>query len=160
MNDRNEGREHEGYPFVFGEGTIKAVKDALFVAYFSRAGRRYRFWWGDTTTGKAWDQEWDVLGSVGRSMGPRHIPILIHNGRSMGGGAISTGSIVRMVDTHGRYELYRHPKFHTSVYQTCAPTGDGYQSAVMSDGEMAAQFKSRDGANKWIAFMKGERFSK
>ena len=72
---------------------------------------RVRFHWGDTVTGEDWGDKWDVKGKIGRSMGPSKIPILVHNSRSMGGGAILDHCIVKITETRGGKVLYQHPKY-------------------------------------------------
>lgn len=70
---------------------------------------RIRVHYGDVVTGKDWI---DVTGKVGRSMGPIKVPLLIHNCRSLGGGALLDHCIVRIVTSKGKRELYRHPLYH------------------------------------------------
>lgn len=75
---------------------------------------RLRFHYGDVKTGQAWG---DVeTGRVGRSTGTRPIPLVVHNARSMGGGALS-GSIVKIDAARKnrggtRDVLFQHPDFH------------------------------------------------
>jgi len=70
---------------------------------------RLRLEYGDAETGRAWG---DVeTGYVGRSSGPVKVPIILHNLRSMGGGAISDGSIVRISMARGGSVLWQHPTY-------------------------------------------------
>ena len=78
------------------------------------SGRRLRLHWGNTKTGLDWGDTYDVAGCVGRSGGSIKIPLLIHNSRSLGGGAILDNCIVKI-----RYAskkeggvLYQHPEYH------------------------------------------------
>ena len=73
---------------------------------------RVRFHWGDTITGKDWGDSYDVTGTLGRTTGPVKVPILLHNKRSMGGGAILTQCIVKITTTQGKRVLYEHPLYH------------------------------------------------
>lgn len=94
------------YPDV----TPWAVIDVLEAARAS--GQRIRVHYGDSNTGQDWGDIHDVRGTVGRSMGPVKVPLLIANSRSMGGGAILTGAIVRIRTTRKpRRDLYRHPSY-------------------------------------------------
>lgn len=115
-------------------------------------GTRIRIWCGDTNTGKAWAEENDVLGYVGRSSGARKIPILVHNRQSFGGGAILTHCIVRIDTTDGR-TLYKHPSFSAGDW-TVQGT-DAYR-----DGQMHARFDAHEKATRYVAFMTGKRYSK
>ena len=75
---------------------------------------RVRIFYGDIKTGRSWLDENDTDGYVGRSTGTVKIPLLIHNSRSMGGGAILDHCIIRIIDTKTHRVLYTNPKFHTS----------------------------------------------
>ena len=76
---------------------------------------RVRFHWGDTTTGQDWGDVYDVCGTISRSTGPIKIPILIHNRRSLGGGAILDHCIVKITTTRGKQVLYQHPNYQEST---------------------------------------------
>ncbi len=67
--------------------------------------------YGDVNTGKSWGETNDITGYIGRSTGSIKIPILVHNKRSMGGGAILDSSIVRIVTSLGKCELYCHSNY-------------------------------------------------
>jgi hypothetical protein len=78
---------------------------------------RARFHWGDVKTGKDWGDIYDVAGTIGRSTGPVKIPLLIHNARSMGGGALLDNCIVKITTTRGLKTntarvIYQHPNYH------------------------------------------------
>jgi len=79
-----------------------------------RTKERVRFHWGDSKTGLDWGDIYDVTGTVNRSTGPIHSPILIHNSRSHGGHGISTHCIVKVTtSTKPHTVLYEHPNYHT-----------------------------------------------
>jgi hypothetical protein len=63
------------------------------------------------TNGQSWGEVNDITGYVGRSTGERKIPLLVHNSRSLGGGAILTHCIVKIVTTKGKKVLYEHPTY-------------------------------------------------
>jgi hypothetical protein len=115
---------------------------------------RLRLFLGDRLTGRDWLEEFDVIGTIGRSMGPLKVPLLIRNAQSCGGAAISTSSIVRIVDVKTKRERYRHAKYHQPVFSYVQ---DGDRWAVMTDNQLHARFSSERQAKNWIAFMRGER---
>jgi hypothetical protein len=50
--------------------------------------------YGDTETGESWGEVYDITGTIGRSTGGIKIPLLVHNARSMGGGALLDNCIL------------------------------------------------------------------
>lgn len=142
---------------TFHKDTSEQVARALTNAKFT--GTRVRIWYGDTTTGKAWPEEHDIIGYVGNSTGSIKAPLLVHNKRSMGGPAILDQCIVRIDTTRG-YTLYKHTSFTTGDWRlSYTPMG----VAVIKDGGTHAVFnedKSEHKARLYIAFMRGERYSK
>jgi len=63
--------------------------------------------YGDTTTGKSWNERYDVTGRIGRSSGRIKVPLLIHNKRSTGGGMVLTRCIIGIKESKGSKALYR-----------------------------------------------------
>lgn len=130
---------------------------AAVVEVLERARRmdtRIRVYYGDPETGRDWMEEWDNTGYVSRSTGIKPIYILVHNRRSMGGGAISTRCILRITTSAEGRELYRHPKYQRPdlTLQECAEI-DGYTWEVLRDGETHARFSSRAKAEAYIIKM-------
>lgn len=148
--------------FSLDEGTLPEVGKALEHLLAQRT--RCRIWYGDTETGLAWADEHDVLGTIGRSTGPKKAALLIHNTNSLGGGAILTACIVRIDTTWDRQTLYKHPLFHTKFERATISgphSGRGVPYDVIDvNGERAAAFRSESSARRWIAFMRGERYAK
>lgn len=151
----------------YREGTPRAVIDALERA--RKDGSRIRLFLGDKDTGAGWNDENDVTGRVGRTMGHITSPILLANARSMGGGIILTDCIVRLL-VDGK-EVYRHPLYKDPVI-TLEPY-DGPPILVKGndvcipaltvgkiDGKEHAKFTSRAKAERWKAFMEGKRMGK
>lgn len=77
-----------------------------------KLGTRVRFHWGDIKTGRDWGDDYGVKGTIGNSMGPIKIPILIYNRRSTGGGALLEAHCVKITETKGGRVIYQHPKYH------------------------------------------------
>jgi len=73
-------------------------------------GTRIVLDYGDTKTGKSWGEVYDVTGRIGRSTGTSKIPILLHNRRSIGGGAILDHCIIGIVTSKGKEPLYKFQK--------------------------------------------------
>jgi len=168
--------------YTYGNGRIQMaldnrtnglVAEALYSAY--TRGRRVRIWYGDTETGRAWLEELDVVGTVHVSTGPRHIPILLANRRSAGGGAILDHCIVKIVDAHNKRTLYEHPTFSTGIFLG-GPSSGGYLTPAVeglpaeyttsvwhrfadTDYENVANFRSLAAAQRYIDFMTGKRMT-
>jgi hypothetical protein len=142
----------------FNPETPEAVRVVLERARLQHS--RLRLFFGDTNTGRDWLNEYGVVGTIGRSMGITKIPLLISNSRSSGGLAVLDSSIVRIIDCVSRRELYRHPLYHVPAFVMSPSDIAGYETAVLVEETTHARFKTRASAERWIAFMKGERMSK
>lgn len=62
--------------------------------------------YGNTETKESWNEAFDVVGYVGRSMGSKKIPLLVYNSRSVGGGGILTDCILSIKESRGKRVLY------------------------------------------------------
>ncbi len=111
---------------------------------------RFRLWYGDNVTGKSWEDEYDTIGTVGRSTGTKPIYLLIKNSRSLGGGAIMPDAIVKIVNITTGRELYKHPNFNQRTF-----VNEGLQ--VLADGEIYANCKDAKQAERLALFMNGKR---
>lgn len=152
---------------TFHSETNDRVKRAILTA--KSTGARVRVWYGDTVTGEAWPEEYDVTGYVSNSMGPVKIPLLVHSKRSLGGGGMLDHCIVRIDTTDGQ-TLYRHPSFNTGDW--CAMSATGYEGraieahghrydvVVLRNNKLHARFTTEKKALNYIAFMRGDRYSK
>ena len=126
--------------------------------------RRLRLFYGDPETGRDWCEEYETMGYVSRSTGlPGHkIPILVHNTRSMGGGAISTDSIVKIMDTRTKRVLWQHPTYHLPEHKIghCSVYNLPFRVYIFDqhgDQEDRGYFGTMAQAQRFIAFLKGER---
>ena len=147
----------------FNKKTPEAVRKVLLDV--QNRGTRIRLWYGDTKTGRSWNDEYFVTGTVGNSTGKKNhkIPILLHSARSMGGGAILDGCIIRIQT--GKSVLYTHPKFHVGKWTIQPVTlethkGIGLTHEALNDGSVWARFKSRKQAVRFVDFMTGKRMCK
>lgn len=111
-NDGKEYKQYEGGTCYHPE-TPERVVFLLENNRIQGRARRLRLVYGDTKTGKSWEEQFDVAGYVGRSTGPRPIPILVNNSRSMGGGGILDHCIIgiRYANRKDGGWLYRHPLY-------------------------------------------------
>jgi hypothetical protein len=77
--------------------------------------KRVQFRFGNTKTGEDWGEVNDIMGHIGTSTGEVKIPLLIHNARSMGGGGLLTGNIVKIMESKRaklKRPIYQNPKYH------------------------------------------------
>jgi len=105
------GRRYKVYNGVYYSAD---TSDEMIFLLDEIKGKRERveFRWGNPKTGEDWGDEHDVVGTIGQSTGEVKIPLLIHSRRSMGGGGILTGSIVKVMKAKGKRTIYQHPKYH------------------------------------------------
>ena len=124
------------------------------------SGTRIRIHYGDKETGKAWLEEFEIMGKVGRSTGREPVLLLVHNKRSMGGGAIMLDSVMRIQETATGRELFRHDKYTPPKLINAQGNHKGLENEVLRGGVCQARFKKRVQADRYIAFMLGERMTK
>jgi hypothetical protein len=117
---------------------------------------RIRIFYGED--GKDWHEDFDIMGYVSRSTGNIKIPLLIHNSRSIGGGAILDHRIVKIME--GYRILYQHPKYNAGEFSELPSDLGDYHTNVYIDGKLHARFKKPGQARRWIDFMTGKRMSK
>lgn len=148
-------------PFKFDENTCDKVKKTLIDCYHSKA--RIRVWYGNTNTGESWLEEYDTIGTVGRSGGQVKIPLLLKNARSSGGGGILCHCIIRIDVIGTRRTIYKHPLFcvpKLGVYQNLdEETNIKYPFIVLKNGTIQALFKTKGQAHRYIDFMTGDRYT-
>ena len=140
--------------------TLKAKTSGGVVVLLNRlteSKKRVRLVYGNTTTGKDWLQEYDVIGSIGKSTGTNQIPLLLSNSRSTGGGAILEDCILKIVDVKSKKVLYQHDKYLAPKFDI-VPSIVGYSVAV--DGNVQANFKTIKQAQNYMDFMLCKRMSK
>lgn len=151
--------EHNGT--AYDAGTPQMVIRELERA--RRGGYPIRLFYGDQETGRTWSEEYDITGRVSRSAGSHKIPILLHNARSIGGGAILTACVVGILgarDRGGVEWLYKHLKFDNGAWTCHASQCEEYPNLtheVRRDGKVNARFRTMEQAERYRAFMAGER---
>ena len=145
----------------FDSGTPLEVQRVLENARGAKT--RIRLFLGDRDTGRDWMEENDVVGLIGRSMGPMRVPLLLSGPRSSGGGAILTSCIVRIMSANGGV-LYEHPSYHHPALRNVPSTGNYpwttlRQDPETSEWEPTARHSSAEKAEAYLAFMLGQRMS-
>lgn len=148
--------------FSFNEKTCEAVKTVLNECYNNQY--HIRLWYGDTDTGLSWLEEYDTMGTIGRSTGKQKIPLLIKNSRSSGGGGVLCHCIIRIDVIGSRRTIYEHPLFNVPLLTVAAnndnDTKNKYPFIVSKNNELQARFKSEKQAKNYIGFMTGERYTR
>lgn len=145
---------------TYDEGTDPKLQDTLNRIQGRNA--RVRIWYGDIKTGRPWDEEYDVTGYIGRSTGRVKIPLLVHNRASLGGPALLTRCILRVVETKTGRVLYQHPNYKSPIYTIVMEDGkvDLPWAVYRQYGGLVARFKTYIKAKRWADFMEGKRFNK
>lgn len=107
----SRGREYKIYNGIYYDAEtsdeliylldkLKEKKERIIVRY------------GNNKTGRDWGEEHDIMGTIGNSTGEMKIPLLVHSKRSMGGGGLMSGAIIKIIKSKGKSTLYQHPKYH------------------------------------------------
>lgn len=138
--------------------TPEAVVKILEEIRLSGRTRRIRIFYGDAKTGRDWAEEFDTIGYLGRSTGEIKIPLLINNVRSSGGPGLLDHCIVKIQE--GKRVLYQHEKYNSGEWEIKELLDVGLMVCVYHDQKNVANFKSHKQAERYVAFMKGERNSK
>ena len=160
----NAGREYH----QLDNGTCYSVLTPVGVVEelekYRDGSTRIRVFYGDTVTGRDWMEENDTMGIVGRSSGQIKVPLLIKTRRSFGGGAILDSAIVKITVNHR--VVYKHPKFWqpelflSSLKNTGTPELPWTvcrKVEPVGGMEVYARFATKAKAERYIAFMRGER---
>jgi len=116
-------------------------------------GTRIRIFYGDNE--KCWNEEYGMIGRIGRSTGNVKIPLLIQNSRSMGGGAVLDNCIVR-IDISP----------YVTAYQKKGVSFDRFVSTDIgtvyneTKDEIYARCKNAAAGKRLAEFMNGKRWAK
>jgi hypothetical protein len=143
--------------FYCDEGTPDGVKKVL-ERYYNDRTQRIRIFLGDKITGMDWENEYDIMGYVGRSTGSKPIALLVNNSRSLGGLGILTACIVKI--TANGFTKYQHPNYHYRKHEVQPSDLPEYREMVVREGEVQARFSKEGQAQRYIDFIEGRRNSK
>lgn len=97
---------------------------------------------GDPETGRDWNEEWDTIGTIGRSTGTQKIPLLIQTTRSLGGGAISDSKVLKVTNAKTGKVLYKHPKYQERKIDIVDGDMPEYPYNTTIDGVLHGRHKS------------------
>lgn len=116
--------------------------------------RKVRLILGDTHSGEPWLEEHDVVGRIGRSLGPLRVPLLIEPGEH-GGAAILCGCLLAIVDWASGDFLYRHGAYREADLNIKPSADVECPWDVLQREEVVASFRDIGQAGAYLAFMRG-----
>lgn len=148
------GRSRLAQQTYFDPGTDPKAAQAL--ENCRRDSRKVRLVLGDPATGRCWLDEHDVVGRIGRSIGPLKVPLLIEPGADSGV-AILTNCLLRLIGWDSGRDLYRHAAYRIpdlTIRRAAEATDRPWQ--VLRDGCVEACFADIGKAGGYLAFMCGE----
>lgn len=120
-----------------------------------KARNKIRLVLGDPSTGDSWLDEYDVVGTIGRSTGTLKVPLLVEDGEN-GGGAILTASVLCILDWQSGKIRFRHPAYQPPDLGI-KPSSDAARPwAVLHRDKEVARFIDIGKAGAYLAFMRGE----
>lgn len=143
----------------FRDGTPSEIQDLLERLRTSR--QRIRIFYGDAAGTDLLDEH-DVVGTVGRSLGPIKVPLLIEANRC-DGPPIDCRSVARILDVSTKRDLFRAASYRQPQFRIRSePDAEsGYPVAVDVDVgsgfEVHARFRTHTRAQRWVDFMLGNR---
>lgn len=142
------------YKIVKGKSYFEGTPDYVcnMLDWAARFRIRIKLHYGDPDTGRDWNEENFVAGYVGYT-GKVRIPILIHNTRSIGGGAILTDKIVKLVESSTGRLLYQHPDYHQPLVEVRESKEPGYSHSVYIEGNLYSNHKKEAQANRLARFL-------
>lgn len=129
-----------------------------------------RLIYGETTTGKPWLEENDVVGFIGRSTGTVQVPLIIEAlidnmgeiSKADGGPQLLDHCILRVIDCHTGRDLYRHAKYQLPKLDMRESVAPEYRKVpwevrLIEGAERVTQarFPTEERALEYIAFVQG-----
>jgi hypothetical protein len=120
----------------------KQVVETILTKYIGTK-HHVRLFYGDVETGRDWADEFGMNGYCGRSIGMEPCLLLIANSRCLGGSAILTRCVLRIIVE--RLEVYRHPLYQEIKWKCNDNESPDYKALpfeVLRDGEVHARFET------------------
>lgn len=109
---------------------------------------------GDPATGTVWMEEHDVVGSIGLSMGPMRVPLLVPEGERYGM-TLLCDNVLMVKNWETSEVLFSRPFTLPSLRVIAAHTADGARFDVIDDKGTLAGFDAACKAYAYMAFMAG-----
>jgi hypothetical protein len=119
-------------------------------------GIRIRIFYG--SEGHCWNEENDMIGTIGRSTGDNKVTLLIKNKNSIGGNSLLDHCVVRIDAKAGKriMTMYKDPTIEFDHFLS-TDIGTVYNQ---TQDRLYARCNSGDSGKRLAAFMNGERWSK
>jgi hypothetical protein len=124
----------------FDVTTNETICNILANAHYS--GQKLKIYFGDTKTGRDWNEENDTTGKIGRSTGTNKVPLLLTNYNSTGGSHLLDHCIVKIVDFKTKTVLYQHPKYIAPVIDIIPSDLPEYKFYTIVNGALYGRHKS------------------
>lgn len=126
-----------------------------------RSRSKVRLFLGDGVTGQAWNDEHDVAGTLGNSMGPCKVPLLVERNAN-GGPQILDHCIVAVMLAPGQF-AWKVDGFDVGHWTVTTDQkkvdAKGYMAASFRDGAIIGRHKTLKSAERFVAFMTGQRMA-
>lgn len=110
---------------------------------------------GDPATGTVWMEEHNVVGSIGLSMGPMRVPLLVPEGERYGA-PLLCDNVLMIKDWETSEVLFVRPFNALALRVIAEDTADGARFDVIDDEDrIQARFETATQAYAYMAFMTG-----
>ena len=138
---------------TFKQGTDVRIQELL--TGYLLSGKPVRIFLGDTDTGRDWLETCDIVGTIGRSTGPLHVPLLVPKNKHYGC-AVLTHCIVKLIDVETGKPVYQHPKYHYPTLQI-KPDANSDRFKVVDSDMLTHYVSSKAMCTRWKNFIEGKR---
>lgn len=121
-----------------------------------------RIFTGNTDTGVAWAEEYDVFGRIGRSTGSQKVPLLVAP-RANGGPALLDHCIIGILGRDSNKRLfwyYKHPRLSFGEWTLKIKIDSPRPFVAMVNGKEHAAFETSKQCKRYIDFMTARRLVK